>query len=280
MQHSAQQNLAKAFLETHTNLPILRLANAWDTASAKVFERSGYIAIGITSSGIAASWGYPDGENISFLEMLMVVNRIASTISAPLSVDPESGYSSTVKDVLRSVEQIIETGAVEIYLEDVNRSGEKSIVELPLQIEKIAAIREMANSKGIHLVINARTDIFLHSQDSKSKQFSEVIKRGNAYRESGADCIFVVGTGGLSKVEIGGLVREIDAPINIFVCPSRPPIKELEEIGVARVSFGGQPIRSSLAKLRLIAQNLITTGDLEHMFTDTLSEEDVNAWFS
>ena len=107
-----------------------------------------------------------------------------------------------------------------------------------------------------------------------------MINRGNAYRESGADCIFVVGTGGLSKTEIRSLVREIDAPINIFVGPSHPPIPELEEMVVARVSFGGQPMRSSLAKLHLIAQNLITTGNLEHMFADTFSEEEVNAWFS
>jgi len=280
LEHEAQKDLANTFLEMHTKPPILRLANAWDAASAKVFERAGFKAIGTTSSGIAASWGYPDGENISLHEMLIVVRRISSIISVPLSVDLESGYGSSVESVLRSVEQIIETGAVGINLEDINRPGKKSIVELALQKEKINAIRELANSKEIHLLINARTDIFLATQGPKEKQFSEVIKRGNAYKESGADCIFVVGTGGLSKSEIESLVREIDAPINIFVGPNHPPIKELEELGVARVSFGGQPMRSSLAKLHLIAQNLIATGNLEPLFEDIFSDEEVNAWFS
>ena len=131
MQHYTQKNLANAFLEMHTSPHILRLANAWDAASAKVFERAGFVAIGTTSAGIAASWGYPDGENISLHEMLMVVRRIVSIVSVPLSVDLEAGFESSVESVVRSVEQVIETGAVGINLEDINRNGKMPLVELP-----------------------------------------------------------------------------------------------------------------------------------------------------
>ena len=108
----------------------------------------------------------------------------------------------------------------------------------------------------------------------------EVIERGNRFKEAGADCIFIVGTGGLSKPELQRLVIEIHAPINLFVGPNHPPINELEEMGVARLSFGGQPMRSSYAKLAQIAKNMIATADLSLLFEETLSEQDLDDWFS
>ena len=65
MKSTLNKKLAAKFLEMHLNPPILRLANAWDAVSAKIFELANFEAIGTTSSGIAASWGYPDGEVIS-----------------------------------------------------------------------------------------------------------------------------------------------------------------------------------------------------------------------
>jgi len=280
MNSTINKKLAAKFLEMHLNPPILRLANAWDATSAKIFELSNFEAIGTTSSGIAASWGYPDGEVISLSELLIVVSRIASTINVPLSVDLEAGYGSSAESALRSVDQVIDAGAVGINLEDVERSGDQSIVDINKQMEKIAAIRELANKKDLHLLINARTDIFLRSEDSKQRQMAEVINRGNKFKESGADCIFVVGTGGLSATELQSLVNEIHAPINLFVGPNHPPINELEEMGVARVSFGGQPMRSAYAKLAQIAKNMIATGDLGLLFDETLSEQDLHDWFS
>ena len=280
MKPSINKERAAKFLALHLNPPILRLANAWDVTSAKIFELANFEAIGTTSSGIAHSWGYPDGEVISLAELLMVVRRIAGNISVPLSVDLEAGYGSSPEEAARSVEQIIDAGAVGINLEDVERAGDQSLVEISQQLEKISAIRQLADKKEFHLVINARTDIFLRSEDPKPKQMEQVIERGNKFKEAGADCIFIVGTGGFSNAELASLVNEINAPINLFVGPKHPPINQLEEMGVARLSFGGQAMRSAYAKLAQIAKDMIETGDLSLLFEEALSEQDLQNWFS
>ncbi len=279
MNQILQKKFAQEFLKMHNRKPILRLANAWDVASAKIFELAGAKAIGTTSSGMSAAWGYPDGENIHLDEMLQMCGRMAMEVPLPLSVDLESGFGKDIKAVLNSVDKVLKIGAVGINIEDVDRSDQSSLYDMALQIDKLKAIRERANSANIPLVINARTDVFLLSKDDKDKKLSDAIARGNHYREAGADCIFIVGTGGLPISEIKRLVQEIDAPINIYVGPAHPPIEALEDIGVARVSFGAQAMRSLLAKLNLIAEELLNDKELELMFDSGYSDDDLNRWF-
>ena len=62
MELKTQQERAAAFREMHAGPKILILSNAWDVASARVLEAAGFGAIGTTSAGVAASLGYPDGE--------------------------------------------------------------------------------------------------------------------------------------------------------------------------------------------------------------------------
>jgi len=280
MDQLIQKRLAKEFLKMHSAKPILRLANAWDAASAKIFELEGAKAIGTTSSGMSAAWGYPDGEKINLDEMLQICERMAKKVSLPLSVDLESGFGSNIESLIKSVAKVLQIGAVGINIEDVDRSSQPSIFDIAIQQEKLKAIRELAISVDIPLVINARTDVFLLSEADKNEKLSDAISRGNNYKDAGADCIFIVGTGGLQISEIKTLVQEIDAPINIYVGPTHPTIKELEEIGVARVSFGGQALRSLLAKLSLIAKELHNDKKLELVFDQTYSDTDLNNWFN
>ena len=279
MKQITQKKLAQEFLMMHASKPILRLANAWDVASAKIFEMAGAKAIGTSSSAMSHSWGYADGENINLDEMLQICERMAMNVSLPLSVDLESGFGNNIKNTVKSVAKVLKIGAVGINIEDVDRSNQPSLFEIAFQTEKLQAIRGLAISEDIPLVINARSDVFLRSEGDQNKKISMAISRGNHYREAGADCIFIVGTGGLQKGEIETLVQEIDAPINIYIGPSHPSIQELEEIGVARVSFGGQAMRSLLGKLDLIAQELLNDKKLELVFEQKYSDEDLNNWF-
>src|SRR6266567_82467 len=87
-----QQTKAEAFRAMHRGPKILLLPNAWDVASARIFEEAGIGAIATTSAGIAFSLGYADGEKISREEMLVVVARIAAAVKVPVSADIEAGY--------------------------------------------------------------------------------------------------------------------------------------------------------------------------------------------
>jgi 2-methylisocitrate lyase-like PEP mutase family enzyme len=137
----------------------------------------------------------------------------------------------------------------------------------------------MSVARGIHLVINARTDVFLVSDDyTKSLRFA--IERGNAYKEAGADCIFIPDNGDLDKQSITTLVNEINAPINIIAGATTPPIAELQDVGVSRVSVGPRPMRAVLTLLRNIAEELIVKGTYQLMSESSISYSDINQWFT
>jgi len=276
MDPNRRQRDAAAFLAMHQTPPILVLPNAWDVISARIFESEGFQAIATTSAGVAATLGYPDGQRMSLAENLGVVRRIVDGVGVPVSADIEAGYARSPEGVAESVRVTLETGAVGVNIEDGTGMPLTPLFDLPLQIEKIAAARQMAKAQGVHVVINARTDVYLSCEDAPAALFRLAVDRANAYREAGADCVFVPDTGKLDRKTIALLVREIDAPLNIIAGGHTPPILELEELGVARVTVGPRPMRAALAVLRNIARELARSGTYELMTRETLSYADVN----
>ncbi len=152
---------AENFLAYHHVPQLLILPNAWDVSSAKIFSLEGFKAIGTTSAGIAASLGYPDGQRVSLAETIAVVERIEHQIDLPISVDIEAGYATTLDDIAAAARAVLNVGAVGLNLEDNTGQPANPLYETAVQQEKLRAIREMAEAEGVHLVINARTDVYL-----------------------------------------------------------------------------------------------------------------------
>jgi len=280
MQLDEQQRRAAAFLAMHRAPPILVLPNAWDVISARIFETEGFQALATTSAGISATLGYPDGERMSLAENLGVVRRIVDGVDVPVSADIETGYSRLPEGVAESVRAALDAGAVGVNIEDGTGEPLTPLFDVPVQVEKIRAAREAANARGVSLVINARTDVYLSCDDDARTLFENTVDRANAYREAGADCVFVPDIRKLDRATMAKLVREIDAPLNIIAGEDTPPILELEEIGVARVTVGPRPMRAALAVLRNIARELAKSGTYELMSRDALSYADVNGMLS
>ena len=172
----------------------------------------------------------------------------------------------------------MDIGAVGLNLEDSTGDYANPLFDKALQQDKIRAIREMSNTVGIHLVINARTDVVMNNGDYP-QYLLEAINRGNAYKEAGADCIFIPDVGNLGEKSISILVKEIDAPINLIAGATLPSISELQEMGVSRVSVGSRPMRAMLSFLRRIAREFMTKGTYELMSESFITYSDVNEWF-
>ena len=262
MVSKSQKEKADKFLKWHYDQDILVLLNSWDRASSKVVEGCGYKAVATTSMGIAASLGYPDCQVIPFNEMLGVIQGIVHAVHVPVTVDIEAGYGNSIPEIINSVSKFIDAGVVGINIED-SLDLRPDLVDTMEFCERIAAIRELADSKGFHLVINARTDSFYTSSGSKQEKLAESILRGNKYREAGADCIFVQPV--WEKETIATLVREINAPINILANPSigaglPPSVQELQDLGVARLSLGSSLMKAVLAMIKKVADELSEQG--------------------
>lgn len=253
-----QKARANAFRTLHRGNKLLLLTNVWDVASARMIEDAGFPAIATTSAGIAFSLGYPDGQKISRQEMLARVARIARAVKVPVSADVEAGYGDRPEDAAETARQVIEAGAVGMNLEDSMDDAQRPLLDLPLQLEKIRAVREAALKAGVLLVLNARTDVYLHQVGAPETRYDETLRRGAAYRDAGADCIFVPGVRDAETIE--KLVRDLQCPLNILGGPGSLPISELEKLGVARVSLGSAPMRATLGLLQRMTLELRTTG--------------------
>ncbi len=268
-QHSDQQIKANRFRELHHGPDILVLPNAWDVASARVFEQAGFPAVATTSSGVAAALGYPDGQRISREEMIDVVQRIAAAVACPVTADMESGFGWTIDEVLQTIRAVIEAGAVGINIEDSTKKGRRKLLDTGKQIELITAIRQLAASMDMPLVINARTDVYLLRGDDAGAQIEQAVQRGNAYLAAGADCFFPIGASDAKT--IASLAQKISGPINILAGPKSPSIAELARFGVARVSFGSGPMRAALGYLRAVAQELRDQGTYTKLLQGAIS---------
>ena len=253
-----QRQRAEALRMLHHGPGALILPNAWDVASARIIEEAGFSAIATSSAGIAFSLGYPDGQKISRAEMLEQVGRIARKVKLPVTADVESGYGSKPEDAAQTTRDVISCGAVGMNLEDARDNGKYQMADLSLQLEKIRAVREVATKSGVPVVLNARTDVYLEKVGPPETRYDLTLQRLAAFREAGADCVFAPGL--QDAQTISRLVKDLDCPLNILAGPGSPSIRELQALGVARVSLGSGPMRATLGHLRKVAEEIKSTG--------------------
>ncbi|CAM5468320.1 Isocitrate lyase/phosphoenolpyruvate mutase family protein OS=Streptomyces tendae OX=1932 GN=GUR47_31250 PE=4 SV=1 [Streptomyces tendae] len=217
-----------AFAALHRPGDPLLLPCAWDHASACALAGHGFEAVGTTSLGVAAAAGRPDGASATRDETL----RLALTLgSAPflLSVDAEDGFSDDPDEVGEFARQLAAVGAVGINLEDALGPAGRHAA-------KIAAVRSAAPG----LFVNARTDTYW----SGDGDWIATLRRLDAYREAGADGVFVPGL--TDPVRIAALTARLDVPLNVLYTPGGPTLAHLADLGVRRVSLGSLLYRRAL----------------------------------
>ena len=253
-----QKQKALTFRQLHRGPKTLLLPNVWDVASARLVEEAGYPAVATTSAGVAFSLGYPDGQKISREEMLARVARIVKAVRVPVTADAEAGYGNRPQDAAATAKGVIEAGAVGMNFEDGTGDATHPLADLSLQLEKIHAIREATSKTEVPLVLNARTDVYLDTVGEPEKRYELALQRAFAYRDAGADCVFVPGV--RDPDTIARLVKDLKCPLNILAVPGSPPVAELEKLGVARVSLGSGPMRATMGLLRRLAEELKTSG--------------------
>ena len=257
--------------ELHRGTKILILLNVWDVASARLIESMGLPAVATSSAAVANSLGYADGERISRSEMLAVVRRISAAVKVPVTADMEGGYCNLPEGMAETAHELLEAGAVGLNLEDSHQ--ERKLVDVSLQQEKLRALKEAGRTEGVDLVLNARTDPYLLKDAGDTWRIEETVCRARAYRDAGADCIFVPG---LSAAEtIRRLLEESPGPLNVLAGKGGLPVPELERLGVARLSLGSGPARAALAAFRRIAREVLDQGTYHSMTEDTLTYDEM-----
>ena len=271
MDLAEQKQRAAQFRQLHHEPPMLILPNVWDAASARIVEQAGARAIATTSAGVAAALGYLDGEHISRELLIEATGRITRVVTRPVTADIEAGYGTTIDEVLQTARSVIQAGAVGFNIEDSLPQHPESLQDMGYQVELISALRELATSMDVPFVINARVDVYLHAIGAPESRLGETVRRANAYLRAGADCVYPIGR--LERDVIAELVQAIEGPINIMGGPQQPPLAELAQLGVARVSLAGGLMSAMLGHLRAVVRGVLERGDYDGMAAESLGPE-------
>jgi 2-methylisocitrate lyase-like PEP mutase family enzyme len=255
MNKMTQKEKAERFRELHHTGKMLVLPNIWDPLGALLMENLEYPAIATASAAIAYANGYNDKEKIPFSDLLKLLKRITASVNLPVTADIESGYAGNDNQLQENIKLLIDTGIVGINIEDTDHKT-NSFQSVESQCKKIRLIRKISDEVGIPLFINARTDVYLHEKNfaTEEAKFDEIIKRGLAYKEAGADGFFPI----MLKEEenIKQLIAQVKLPLNIITFPGIPDLKTLSKLEVARISLGPSLLKISIKAIKELAIQL------------------------
>jgi 2-methylisocitrate lyase-like PEP mutase family enzyme len=275
----AASNAKAQRLRELLNAPrILVMPGAYDALSARLFESLGFPAIQGTSGGIAAAAGLYDEELLGRERTVAIYHEMAAAVSVPVNADGEKGYGGP-EEMAETVQQFVAAGVAGMNLEDSDyhpHGTPMRLVPLERQLEKFAAIAEAKRALGSEFFLNARVDVF-GTVDTHQAGMDEVIRRGNAYAEAGADCVFIFRPGDGECIRT--LVQQINAPLSILALDSSPPVPELEELGVARVSYGAAFARYAITAVREMGEAL-QKGDISPLMKASMPRGDYQALLS
>ncbi|MPZ53544.1 MAG: isocitrate lyase/phosphoenolpyruvate mutase family protein [Acidimicrobiia bacterium] len=248
----------------------LVLPNCWDVVTARLIEEAGASALATTSAAVAWSMGSPDGNQLDRDLMLANLQRITEAVDVPVSCDIEGGFGDDDKALSETTRMVIGAGAVGVNLEDSLDDG--SLRSVDDAARRVKVVREAAGKEGVDLYLNARTDTYLVGDGD----LDDTLARADAYLSVGASGVFVPGTADLATIST--LTEAIQAPVNILVGPESPPVPELAEAGVRRISAGSSLAGAVLGHLSRAAHELLNEGTYQRLEIP-LPWADLNALF-
>lgn len=250
------------FKELHNQKHPLIVGNVWNVQSAKVFEKLNFQAIGTSSSAIANTLGYDDGEEMPFAALLFIVKRIRRSVSLPLTVDIEFGYGANAEAIASNIVELEKLGVVGINIEDsFVEQGERKLKDGLLFSQLLIEVNNVLKQNGISMFINVRCDAFLLNVPNPLQVASERIER---YEQAGTDGIFLPCIA--RENDIAEMVSKTKLPLNVMCMPLLPNFKKLGDIGVKRISMGN-------------FINHHTYASLENRMTRILHEESFRSLF-
>ena len=238
------------FLELHVKGDPLLMPNPWDAGTARVLAALGFRALATTSAGFANTLGRPDGS-VTRDEALAHAAAIVRAVDVPVSADFENGFADDPHGVAKTVRKAAGVGLAGCSIEDASKRPVDPIYSIGLAVERIQAAVDAA---GHDVVITARAENFLHGRTD----LAETVARLQKYQEAGAHVLYAPGI--TTAEQIRAVVSSVDRPVNVLALPGVPPVSELAELGVARISVGSGFALAALGELVEAGQELLERG--------------------
>jgi 2-methylisocitrate lyase-like PEP mutase family enzyme len=242
--------IARRFLDLHRTEKPLLLPNPWDLGSARLLAWLGFKALATTSGGFAASLGRLDG-NVAREEAIAHAAAVGAATGLPVNGDFENCFADEPEGVAETVGLALAAGVVGCSVEDWSSS---EIYDIGLASERVAAAAEVAHAGAVRMVLTARAENHIRQR----QDLNDTIARLQAYQEAGADVLYAPGLRDLEQVR--AVLESVERPLNVLALPGAPPIAELAEAGVSRVSTGSALAFAAYAALIDAASELRDAG--------------------
>jgi 2-methylisocitrate lyase-like PEP mutase family enzyme len=231
------------------------LPNPWDVGSARYLQHLGFRALATTSAGFAFSLGLPDGA-VPLDAVLAHLRAVVDATELPVNADLESGFGRDPAGVADSVRRCVDTGVAGLSIEDSTGDPAAPLHELPVAVERLRAARAAIDASGSDVVLTGRSECHLVGHP---EPLPESIRRLEAYAAAGADCLYAPGL--RTREAVAAVVAAVaPKPVNVLVSAPYFTVRELEDLGVRRVSVGGALARAAWAAFMRAAGEIAQRG--------------------
>src|ERR1700712_74789 len=224
---------AEALLALHQPGNPVILPTVWDAWSAALAVDAGFAALTVGSHPVADSIGKEDGEGMAFEDLLTRVGQITDKVDVPISVDIESGYGLPAEELIAG---LLRAGAVGLNIEDTVHKEDKRLRSSDEHAALVGALRAAADASGVHVVVNARTDLFIRQDGDEADRVDRAIARLKEAADAGADSLYPVGRHDDETTR--RLTSELPLPVNAIAIPDKDDPASFGPLGVGRISFG------------------------------------------
>jgi 2-methylisocitrate lyase-like PEP mutase family enzyme len=241
------------FLALHHGAGPLLMPNPWDVGSARLLASLGFEALATTSGGFAATLGRHDGS-VTREEAIAHGAAVVAAVDVPVSADLENGFGDAPEEAATTIRLALGAGLAGASIEDATGRPDAPLYDIGLATERVAAAAEAAHAGPDRLVLTGRAENFLHG----NPDLADTIARLTAYGEAGADVLFAPGVN--DRDQIRELVAAVGRPVSVLAMPNCPPVAELGELGVARISVGGAFAYAALGAVVEAARELREDG--------------------
>ncbi|HEY2417272.1 MAG TPA: isocitrate lyase/phosphoenolpyruvate mutase family protein [Steroidobacteraceae bacterium] len=249
------------------------IPNPWDIGSALFLQSLGFKALATTSSGFAWSQGHADGGMSRDQVLAHLASMVAAT-DVPVNADFESGFAREASEVSESVRLAVATGVAGLSIEDSTGDASRPLFDLETAVERIRAARNAIDRAGGDTMLVGRAECYLTGRND----VAETVTRLRAYASAGADCLYAPGL--RSREEITAVVDAVSPkPVNVLIGSAHVlSMKDLEALGVRRVSVGGALARSAWGGFMRAARQIAEHGSFSE-FASAASGKELNTLF-
>jgi len=265
--------LLREAVAAHKPLQIVGAINAY---SAIMAEKTGFKALYLSGSGVAAaSHGLPDLGITSLNDVVEDARRITSVTKLPLLVDIDTGFGSAF-NIQRTIQEMERAGVAGVHIEDqvtAKRCGHrpgKQIVSLEEMVDRIKVA--VAARKDPNFVIMARTDAFANEGLEKA------VERAKAYIAAGADMLFPEALVKLEDYEkFTKAVPDVPVLANLTEFGKTPffKVQELAKVGVSLALYPLSAFRAANAAALNVYQTILRDGTQEAAVSTMQTREEL-----